>query len=88
MSDKLNRAIDAASTPAAAATSIAGQAAGWIWLPSLEASSRWAAQMGPILLFVAGVLSALIYAVKLWREIVGLRIDRERLEEAEAHKEA
>lgn len=83
MSDRLDRVIDAATTPAAAATSIAGQAVGWIWLPSLDATSRWAAQMGPILLLVAGVISVLIYAVKLWREIVGLRIDQERLEHAE-----
>lgn len=76
MSDRIDRAIDALTTPGATATSIAGQAAGWIWLPSLDSASNWAAQMGPILLFIAGVLSVLIYAVKLWREVVGLRRDR------------
>ena len=81
MSDRLDRAIDAATTPGATATSVAGQAAGWLWLPSLSDASQWAAQMGPILLLIAGALSAAIYAVKLMREIVGLRADRARLAE-------
>ena len=77
MSDRIDRAIDAMTTPGATATSVAGQAAGWLWLPSLSDASQWAAQMGPILLFMAGVLSVMIYAVKLWREVIGLHNDRE-----------